>query len=743
MAFFDIEHPDTGDIITIESDSAPTQEEAAALIASIPATPQQVAENKYIASQQASVPKKLMNLGAQGLGAVKGLADIIGGGVSGLGEVLGQASVPPENPNTLQDLITRSAVGPIGSIPGIGDTLARALPNLAQSGLEAGSRVAYDVGQMLPNSLEDVIRAGVMGTPGGAQALLALNLIPRTPSRAEAQAAVAKQEEEAQIAQARKAPIAPEVLGTANIPLAEAIPIVAPVAGEIPAMIKGAAAKISRPFQVAGSRGVFSAPLEDAVTRATGITAQEGSMEIVPIAKSRILEATKKAPTTALESFQAATQTEKYLLDKTLNTLKKADTEGLAMSKQEALKSAEDSLRAAQPTITQAEIDSALEYFKRRLPEKITPSEGQKILVEQNDALQTVFAETGVPARKTKGNPAVTARLGIADSFSNQLDDIYKGVSGLDESPYRDWGQVREFKQGLNDQIIGAQRVQGGRAEKGIKSVPVTRMGLIEKAGRVVGRPFIPREIEAVDKGVKRIFKEIPSNPKASALDSTVRQEILDRYKGGSAPTVNIPPPATTPQSLEQAISARIASYPAALKRDPKLARIAAETELGVSPVRAIAPGEAATVPQNIEEAITQSIQKQPAQAIAPAPVPIKSYPPEIQAQLNAAKSKYDSAVEFANRSFSDPGQRQRRLKGYGMEYAAEKRQITGELTGKEASAKAAMEAGNYIGKPVSVNLEGQIVNAQVVGNPFGRVKIKLPDGSTMTVLPENIGPVQ
>jgi len=76
-----------------------------------------------------------------------------------------------------------------------------------------------------------------------------------------------------------------------------------------------------------------------------------------------------------------------------------------------------------------------------------------------------------------------------------------------------------------------------------------------------------------------------------------------------------------------------------------------------------------------------------------------------------------------------------KRSKALGMEAAAIKRRITGNLTAKEAAAKAKREESNYKGKPVSV--DGK--NGTVIGNPFGRVKVRFEDGTESTHLPEKI----
>jgi len=85
--------------------------------------------------------------------------------------------------------------------------------------------------------------------------------------------------------------------------------------------------------------------------------------------------------------------------------------------------------------------------------------------------------------------------------------------------------------------------------------------------------------------------------------------------------------------------------------------------------------------------------------------------------------------------NFRDKETLGKRLKALGMQAAAKKRQLTGNLTAKEAAAKAKKEESNYIGKPVSV--DGR--NGTIIGNPFGRVKVRFEDGNESTHLPEKI----
>ncbi|MGA9769188.1 MAG: hypothetical protein WBV94_09115 [Blastocatellia bacterium] len=112
---------------------------------------------------------------------------------------------------------------------------------------------------------------------------------------------------------------------------------------------------------------------------------------------------------------------------------------------------------------------------------------------------------------------------------------------------------------------------------------------------------------------------------------------------------------------------------------------------------------------------------------------------PELTAEqkqkLREAERRHDQRVEFFKRG-QVPELVSKQLKGEAMRFAAEKRQITDQLTAKEQARAAKREASNYIGKKVVVDGKP----ATVEGTPFGKVKVKFEDGKTRAVAPDEIG---
>lgn len=121
-------------------------------------------------------------------------------------------------------------------------------------------------------------------------------------------------------------------------------------------------------------------------------------------------------------------------------------------------------------------------------------------------------------------------------------------------------------------------------------------------------------------------------------------------------------------------------------------------------------------------------------------PVQGQTLTPEQQSQLAQAQLRKEMGLSNADNweARGNPEQAAKQRKGVGFQYAAEVRRITGNLTAKEAAAKTAREASNYIGKPVMAG--GQ--EGTVVSNPFGKVRVKLKDGTVKSFDPKDVSAI-
>ena len=106
-----------------------------------------------------------------------------------------------------------------------------------------------------------------------------------------------------------------------------------------------------------------------------------------------------------------------------------------------------------------------------------------------------------------------------------------------------------------------------------------------------------------------------------------------------------------------------------------------------------------------------------------------------VKSEREKLKSRFRTDTDNAKINSRNKESIGKKSKALGMQAAAKKRQITGQLTAKEQAAKDKREASNYVGKPVSVDGE----NGIIIGNAFGRVKVRFSDGTESTHLPEKI----
>lgn len=98
------------------------------------------------------------------------------------------------------------------------------------------------------------------------------------------------------------------------------------------------------------------------------------------------------------------------------------------------------------------------------------------------------------------------------------------------------------------------------------------------------------------------------------------------------------------------------------------------------------------------------------------------------------AKAQHDRLIEAMKGSKDERSQA--RSKGLGMELAALKRELTAEYTPTEYQNLYKRETANYIGKEVKVEVNGKVVDGEIIGKPaFGRTKVAVGDDrSVITV---------
>lgn len=581
MPIFEIE-TDQG-VFEIDADREPTQEEALRAIAGqIPASTPRIPQTITLPEEQAVAQsltaqerrpgptqaiEALMTPATAGFEIAKGIVNSAREGAAGAGELLGAGSV--EDTTRAPTGREQALNAALSVIPGFQALTPKQRRDVAQTALEIVPRAVYEAGQGVVGLAQQPQTALALTSPVVA-AITQLIEGSRTPSEGEIQRAVESQTLSQALEQVGQQPIAPELFGEANIPAARAAPLVLGAEAPIRAvadLTRAGASRIGAVAETVGSRGVFSKPLEDAITRTTGITASEGSLEAAPIVKTRISEWPGKPPKNAKEFVEVATKAQSSVLQDALTPLRQAEKSGLVMKGDQMISSGREAVLRDFPSLANdaQAIQGVLDEFAY-LRGELKPTQGQGFLRELNRRYNGL---------ENKNSPAASAYRAIRNDLSNQTDEIIKAQTGKDISPYRDWGQIEDFKNGVQEQITAAQRTQAGRELPTGEGVPTTTRGAAVRAVRSlpVTRAFVPRAIEEVDSGIKRIFREVKSLPKAADLGEDAVNSLRAKYQPGATP-----PP--LPVDLETQLRNLINSYPKNIRDNPALARSVAEAEL-------------------------------------------------------------------------------------------------------------------------------------------------------------------
>lgn len=107
----------------------------------------------------------------------------------------------------------------------------------------------------------------------------------------------------------------------------------------------------------------------------------------------------------------------------------------------------------------------------------------------------------------------------------------------------------------------------------------------------------------------------------------------------------------------------------------------------------------------------------------------------EHNERMSRLREEYAQAKTIGRRE-----QIQKDIKTEGMQWSAKMREITGNLTAVEIKTRINYEKSNYVGKSVLVKVNGKWIKGTVASRPsFGNIKVKLEDGSEISVKTEDI----
>lgn len=479
----------------IDADREPTQEEALKAISGANAQPSAPVSptpefdqfrKAFIKQEQAPTLDQVIEAFKAPVKGIAGMVSDIAGIPAGLREA--SAAQSPA-------MVTSQSIAEGARRTGI-DTL-----NLAQL-------VAQEI---LKNAIaaKSPTPAGIMS--GGIQRLIE-GFKPRTPSEQEVEAAFFEQEN-------LKNQLSPESTrgsiifpgGQISEDLAQGVRAVIPLLnapGEAASLAKagakGTARRLVETAETMKKRGYTKPPLLQEINKATGLTSLDNSIQKAAIWKSSFEEAgipTKNIG--AVEALESIPKAQDFLINKTVDGLKLSEKNGGIFNGDGAFISGRQSVLDEFPSVAKqyAQNPEILDGIMKELDfvkGQLTPLEGQRILKELNKRYKSLV---------DKNSPQAYAYRAVRNSMSDQLDSLWRNATGVNDSPYRNWGVLEEISDGLETKIRSAENLQAAPTKEGA-SLTVAELGA--KAGRKLARPLIPLRTETLDTAVRRILKESP-----------------------------------------------------------------------------------------------------------------------------------------------------------------------------------------------------------------------------------------
>jgi len=453
--------------------------------------------------------------------------------------------------------------------------------------------------------------------------------------------------------------------------------------------------------------------------------------------------------------------------------------------------SAVKALSQAEPTLIQAVKDS-IPQIQQGLKAMSIPAakaglETQQQAAEQGDSVTQQIAKGLASAVTTDilGAVPLAARSKIANPLLRFMEQgAYGYVTGI---------PVNEFQKQAQSWINGKPYIPSDFKEMVIQAAPMGLMtgifGLAhapEVSGPKIApseNPVVNEKQDAIIQGADQQFsqpiqrkeevaaapaakgEEIPMRPAFEGQATAPAADLSDLYLQQMEHEPGTPehtaiqaqidaakrgeqPPKEEPSAAEQAqppvsaageapVAEPTAEAPAeAQPTQPNAVQVEKTGEVGVRNAPAVGEGVGE---ENKPEVAPEQGEAPKEEVVTPNTLFDAKTPEEVDAFVKAKRQRLSQKLPTNTKNESvnirNKVELGKRSKALGMQSAARKRQLTGNLTAKEQAAKDKREASNYIGKPISV--DGK--NGTVIGNPFGRVKVRFADGTESTHPPEKI----
>lgn len=246
-----------------------------------------------------------------------------------------------------------------------------------------------------------------------------------------------------------------------------------------------------------------------------------------------------------------------------------ASDRGLSVNFDEALSDAKAVLDA--DTITpQATKTAIFNELKGLYSGSATPQKGHTVQRQLNNKFKNDFAAN----KLSKSDLRFQTELAIRNNIANQMDELTKLITGVNDRPYAEIGSLIEVRGGLQSKIDALEAVESDikTGFSGTVSPDVTRpkTAVVRELVKGPRSPLRASGMEILDKAVEGAFSGFKKAPAGGVLPA----------EGQAARTARFNRPASAVDDLEARIQETIKNLPPDIRKNNRLARMLAEMDV-------------------------------------------------------------------------------------------------------------------------------------------------------------------
>lgn len=242
---------------------------------------------------------------------------------------------------------------------------------------------------------------------------------------------------------------------------------------------------------------------------------------------------------------------------------------GLSVNLDEAISDARAVLDADAIT-PQATKEAILNELNGIYSGAATPQRGQAVQQQLNNKFKAAYKAN----KLDKSDLRFQAELAIRNNVANQMDELNKLITGLDERPYSEIGSLIEVRGGLESRMQALKSVEAdiktGLSGRVGPDVTQPRTAAVRELVKGPRSPLRASGMELLDKAVEGAFSGFKKAPAGGLLSA----------EGQAARTARFNRPSAVVDDLEARIQETIKNLPPDIRKNNRLARMVAEMDV-------------------------------------------------------------------------------------------------------------------------------------------------------------------